>query len=194
VEKDREPAERSWRVIGGEEYPRAPGLVVGTLVHEALAAWRFPGDGFQDWIEALARSSGLMGEAQIEDALARVRELLTRFQAHELFSVMNSAERRMTEVPYDYINHAGYAEHGIIDVLYQKEGRWTVVDYKTDEIEPGVDLLTYVAENNYGHQLNRYVDAVAKLRSSKPGQRPRAFLCFLDYQGGVRLHPKPNRL
>jgi len=185
---DDEPT-RAWYVVGGKRPVRVPGKVVGLLVHEALAYWRFPGPEFEKWLKTRINSHGLTEEDQISDALLRVEMLLTRFQAHELYTIMPSADRCLTEVPYDYVNKFEHVEHGRIDALYLRNGVWTIVDYKTDEIG-SQNLQDFAAEKKYGRQLGRYAEAVTKLL----GQRPRAFLCFLDYQGGVRLHPKPYRL
>ena len=61
AEQERDPGQRVWRVVPAAVRPRAPAWVVGKLVHEALAAWRFPdADGFfERWAEAHARSYGL---------------------------------------------------------------------------------------------------------------------------------------
>jgi ATP-dependent exoDNAse (exonuclease V) beta subunit len=160
------------------------------LVHEALANWRFPGPGFEKWLKTRISSHGLTGEDQVSDALSRVETLLTRFQAHELYTIIPSADRCLTEVPYDYVDKYGHVEHGRIDALYLRNGVWTIVDYKTDEIGSEENLQNFVAEMKYGKQLCRYSEAVTRLL----GQRPRAFLCFLDYGGDVYLHPKPSRL
>jgi ATP-dependent helicase/nuclease subunit A len=186
---DDEPA-HAWYVVGGKRPVRAPGKIVGLLVHEALANWRFPGPGFEKWLKTRISSHGLTGEDQISDALSRVETLLTRFQAHELYTIIPSADRCLTEVPYDYVDKYGHVEHRRIDALYLRNGVWTIVDYKTDEIGSEENLQNFVAEKKYGRQLGRYSEAVTKLL----GQRPRAFLCFLDYGGDVYLHQKQSRL
>lgn len=186
---DDEP-DRAWYVVGGKRPIRAPGKVVGLLVHEALADWRFPGPEFEKWLKTRISSHGLTGEDQVSDALSRVKTLLTRFQAHDLYTIIPSAERWLTEIPYDYIDRYGNTEHGRIDALYLKNGTWTIIDYKTDEIGQEQKLQDYIVEMKYGRQLGRYTEAVKRLL----GVQPRAFLCFLDYRGDVYLHPKPSRL
>jgi ATP-dependent exoDNAse (exonuclease V) beta subunit len=176
---------QSWFVFGGKRPLRAPGKVIGLLVHEALANWRFPDSlDFEKWLKARISSHGLTDDDQEKDAYKRVKKLLARFKSHELHDVIASADRVMTEVPYDYINNREITEHGRIDSLYLKNGIWTIVDYKTDEIGQEQNLQDYIVEMKYGRQLRRYTEAVKRLL----GVQPRAFLCFLDYGGDVYLH------
>ena len=88
---------------------------------------------------------------------------------------MNSAERRLAEVPY-MLTQNGQTDHGIIDVLYLRDGKWTVVDYKTDDISSEAVLAQVLDEKDYRDQLRRYAVAVERL----VGTRPRLLLCFLQ--------------
>jgi hypothetical protein len=42
------------RVVPTVAHPHAPAWLIGSLVHEALAGWLFPGFGFELWAEACA--------------------------------------------------------------------------------------------------------------------------------------------
>jgi ATP-dependent helicase/nuclease subunit A len=182
--------ERAWYVVGGKRPTQAPGKVVGKLFHEALEAWRFPGPGFDQWLESRARSHGLIGKEQISDALTRVETLITRFQTHKLYSLMQSADRRLTEVPYDRVNANGQAVHGIIDALVLKDGTWIIVEYKTDELKDEADFDRALYGEGYANQVLRYASAIQTLT----GQIPRTVLCLLDYRGEIYLHPEPDWL
>ncbi|MGB3716723.1 MAG: UvrD-helicase domain-containing protein, partial [Candidatus Promineifilaceae bacterium] len=186
LEGEEDQPERFWQVLPDKGHFQVPGRVIGILTHEALAAWRFPGAGFKAWMVARARSHGLTDEKQISRGVERVETLLDRFKSHELFSEMDSADRRLTEVPYDVMGYSGHVEHRKIDALFLKGGKWTLVDYKTDEIEKGIEVQNFVAEKGYESQVKRYAVAVERFI----GQRPRTILCLLDYQGEVYLHPK----
>ena len=161
--------------------PRAPAWVVGKLVHEALAVWRFSPNGFEDWDLARARQYGIADALQLKDAVDDTKKFLRRFQEDELFDEMNGADRRLHEVPYSRTVD-GRVENGIIDALYLRDGSWTIVEYKTDELKDQADLDRLLAEEEYLQQAERYVAAVEELL----GQRPRSILCLLNYQGGVR--------
>lgn len=184
-EREQEPPRRVWRVVPAVKRPQAPAWVVGKLVHEALAAWRFGENGFEDWVQARARQHGLADLEQLHDAVRRTRQLLSRFLAHTLYNEMNVAERRLHEVPYSRVVD-GRVENGIIDALYLREGSWTIVEFKTDEVKDQADLERVLTEEKYLDQAQRYVTAVEKLLR----QRPRSILCLLNFAGGVRLlHP-----
>jgi ATP-dependent helicase/nuclease subunit A len=187
--------QRVWRVVPAAEWPRAPAWVVGYLVHEALAAWRFPsgeahpvtGHGFDLWAAARARGCGLTDARQLADAVRRTRQLLLRFRSHALYGEMNAAARRLHEVPYSLMVD-GRVESGIIDALYLREGAWTLVEFKTDRVEDQDDLERLLVEEGYLAQASRYVTAAEQLL----GQTPRAVLCLLSSAGSVRLYqPSP---
>jgi ATP-dependent exoDNAse (exonuclease V) beta subunit len=158
--------------------------VVGKLVHEALAVWRFP-DGagaFDRWAEAHARSYGLTDARQLADAIAESARLLLRFQAHPLYAEMAGAARRRHEVPYSLVTTDGRIENGIIDALYLCDGLWTIVEFKTDRLADQAALERLLAEEDYLVQAERYAAAVERLL----GSRPAVILCLLDYADGVR--------
>lgn len=93
----REGEARSTMV--GEE-AHVPAWVTGSLVHEAIALWRFPGDNFEQWVNARARGKGLTNRKQLNTAVKEVERLLNHFQAWELFPEIEQAERRLHELPY----------------------------------------------------------------------------------------------
>ena len=184
VERDREPSQQVWRVVPDVSEPKAPAWVVGRLFHEALAAWRFPENGFENWAQSRARQHGLADPRQLKDAASTTKRLLHRFREHKLHEEMDGADRRLHEVPYSRTVE-GRVENGIIDALYLRQGCWTIVEFKTDEVKDQADLERLLAEKKYVEQVQRYEAAAEELL----GQRPRSILCWLDYAGGVRLGP-----
>jgi ATP-dependent helicase/nuclease subunit A len=181
--QERDPPQRVWRVVPAVKRPRAPAWVVGSLVHEALAAWRFPDGGFELWAEARARGHGITDADQLVDAVRQSRRLLERFQTHPLFEEMDGADRRLHEVPYTVVVD-DRPESGIIDALYQQDGTWTMVEFKTDRVQDQVQLDRLLAEDDYLAQVERYVSAAEGLL----GTQPRPILCMLNYGGAVHLH------
>jgi ATP-dependent helicase/nuclease subunit A len=182
-EREADPPRHVWRVVPAVARPGAPAWLVGKLVHEALANWRFPGEGFEQWVEGRAQSYGLADKTRIAAAARETRRLLAEFRGDGLFQEMDAAEVRHHEIPYDRLGSDGRPEHGIIDVLYRHGGDWVVVDFKTDRIRDEDHLNHVLRDTKYRAQLARYVAAVEAL----VGERPLARLCFLNYQGGVRI-------
>jgi len=184
LEQDRIPPQRVWRVAPAVKRPRAPAWVVGSLVHEALAAWRFPdSDGLAHWAEARARGYGITDRHQLADAVRQSQRLLGRFQAHALFREMDTADRRLHETPYTLVVDEA-VDHGIIDALYLRDGVWTIVEFKTDRVRDMTGLEKLLVEQGYLAQAQRYVTAMERLL----GQRPRSVLCMLNLDGAVYLH------
>lgn len=188
IAEEERPARRIWRVVPEEKVARrAPSWLIGSLVHESLAAWRFP-DGaadavFERWTRTRAREYGLTDEGQIGHATRQTLMLLGRFRQHALFQKMDRA-RRLHELPYTMADGDSLAL-GQVDVLYQWEGQWHVVDFKTDRVHDRRVLKQILAEKEYEAQVQRYARAVAQLL----GEIPVCSLCLLDYEGGVYEHP-----
>jgi len=199
-EQDRIPPQRVWRVVPAVKSPRAPAWVVGSLVHEALAAWRFPAgatstsDGasapahdFERWAEARARGYGIADARQLADAIRQSRRLLLRFLSHPLYREMDQADRRLHEVPYS-LEVDGRIESGIVDALYLQEGAWTIVEFKTDRVKDEADFERLLKEKDYVNQAHRYIAAMEQLT----GQRPRCILCMFNWADGIRLYRDEN--
>jgi ATP-dependent helicase/nuclease subunit A len=180
---ERETPDRVWRVVPAVKSPRAPSWLVGLLVHEALKAWRFPGDGpaetFDRWARARARGYGLTDARQLADAVRETRKLLNRLRAHPLYGEILGAELRWHEVPYDM----GEWESGRVDLLYRREGTWTLVELKTDEVRNPADAKRRLTDQEYRVQVERYAAAVERLL----GERPRCLVCWLDVAGAVQV-------
>ncbi|MBI5649985.1 MAG: UvrD-helicase domain-containing protein [Chloroflexi bacterium] len=174
-EFERAPSQRVWRVMPDVKYPTAPAWVIGKLVHEALAQWRFPDAQFETWVAARARAYGIADRAQTQDAERVTRQLLARFFDHALRAEMEIAEQRWHEVPYSILVD-GKIENGTLDVLYARAGVWTIIEFKTDHVRDQDALAQKLKAEDYTAQARRYADAVARLIR----HTPRVGLCFLD--------------
>jgi ATP-dependent helicase/nuclease subunit A len=182
ADQDATP-DRAWRVAGMGAGGRAPAWIVGQIVHEALALWRFPDNGFRRWAAARGREYGLIGDSQPDDAARRAAAMLERFRRDPFYHEMNDADPRLHETPYSYLLD-GRATTGVIDVLYHDNGRWTLVDFKTDylgDTTPEAQL----DQSDYRQQLTGYGAAVRALL----GQTPRLLVCFLNATEGVAVLP-----
>jgi len=181
-ELERDPPHRVWRVVPAVARPRAPAWVIGSLVHAAIAARRFPDASYERWAEARARGHGVTDARQLADAVRESRELLLRFRQHPLADELEDAERRLHEVPYSVVIDRR-VERGIIDALYLRAGVWTIIEFKTDDVRDEARLRQLIQEEGYAVQAGRYAAAVEQL----VGQRPQVLLCMLNYAGGIRV-------
>jgi ATP-dependent helicase/nuclease subunit A len=189
-DRESDPPPRVWRIVPRTQRPTGPAWVVGTLVHEALRRWRFPDlPDFEPFLRPYALQAGLIDPAEISRTIGEARRLLARFQAHSLYAEMSAAER-YHEVPY-CASLEDSCKTGIVDALYRSDGRWTLVEFKTDEIRDPTALDEHISDKGYDQQVQTYTAALTQLL----GQQPRALLVFLNCGREVQvvtLFPRPN--
>ncbi len=80
-----------------------------------------------------------------------------------------SAETVFCELPFCYSEDKKQIWHGVIDVVYRKDGKWHIVDYKTNADPNGLD-------KKYQEQLKAYKDAF----SAKMGEEADALIYHID--------------
>ena len=81
LEEEKATPNRVWQVVPTAKQPQAPAWLIGTLVHEAIALWRFPDKGFDKWVKARAGSLRFnKPSAQLANAVREVGRLLARFK------------------------------------------------------------------------------------------------------------------
>jgi ATP-dependent helicase/nuclease subunit A len=141
-------------VSDGAERPG--GIAFGLLVHSVLA--QAPFDATRNALDAIAameaRVLGMGGDEA--DAAAAVAE---RLLAHDLLVRARAAEARgacRRETPVTFTLTDGTMLEGIVDLAFEEQGQWTVVDYKTDR------ELAAAGEARYRRQVALYASAIAQ--------------------------------
>jgi len=174
-----EPEEmhRPWRVTGKRH---APAMVVGKMVHRAIEQWLPPDDPrlLSLW-DALAYDEGLITPEQRKDARREAERLYHRFWEHPLRQEIEQASIRFHEFPYA-VNSLNI-DRGVVDLLYQDDTGWHILEFKTDDIRDDEALGEAVEEHR--PQLERYRTALADEFSPLIDVR----LCLLDAMGKIRL-------
>ena len=158
--------------------------MVGSLTHTALRYWRFPdGEGFTDFLRPFALEAGLTDAASIDIALERVARLLSRFQAHALYTRLSTAERHH-ELPFS-VTVDGQLRRGVIDLLFRSsaEAAWTIAEFKIDRLPAGVDLKVYAEQKGYDRQVATYQAAVAQ----QAGASPPALVVFMNVGQSIKI-------
>ena len=170
-EREVDPPQRVWRVVPHARHPVGPAWVVGQLVHQALRHWRFPGEGFDNFIRPFALQSGLTDPAEIHATILEVRRLMARFRDHPLCAEIEAAVR-YHEVPY-----VSPKDAGIVDLLYRTpQGGWCIVDFKTDQVRSPEEAWRSIRDAGYDRQVERYASAL----QAQIGQVPEMRLVFLQ--------------
>jgi ATP-dependent helicase/nuclease subunit A len=131
---------------------RPTGIRFGALVHAVLAT--VPLDADADVVQQLAASQGRALGASDEE-IAAAATAVERVLAHPILRRAQSAslaQQCRREVPVTFRVDSGSLIEGLVDLAFKEEGRWTIVDFKTDE------ELRRAA--NYSQQVRLYKDAV----------------------------------
>ena len=135
---------------------RAGGAAYGALVHAVLA--QAPFDAPRAMLEDIAAIEGrLLGLD--ERAAAAAAGTVARVLRHELLARARRAAARglcRRETPVTCTMPDGTLVEGIVDLAFEEDGQWTVVDYKTDrELAAGGD-------DRYRRQVAFYAAAIAR--------------------------------
>lgn len=166
---------------------RPPAVVRGDIVHEALAHWRFPDEGFGAWAQTVAERYNLVEERLLRRAARDAARLLERFQAHPLYAEMQASQQRLHEVPFAMPAENGLRE-GRIDALYRTPGgRWRIVEFKSDRLADRGAIAAKLDEpgNDYVAQVSDYKVAAERWL----GETVEACLVFLDCGRQVVVWP-----
>ena len=133
---------------------RPGGTAFGLLVHAVLAD--VPFDASSAIVAGVAQQQGRALGASQEDIVEAGR-IATRALSHELFVRARAAEARglcRRETPVTHLGADGTLVEGIVDLAFEENGRWVVVDFKTDR-----DIVSLMAA--YTRQIQFYVEAIS---------------------------------
>ena len=131
---------------------RPHGKRFGTLVHAALATVQLDADAVAVR-EAVVLQARVLG-ASADEATAAV-DTVRAALAHPLLRRAAAARRCRREAPVTLRLDDGTLVEGVVDVAFEEQGAWTVVDFKTD-----VEVTGRLPE--YRRQVALYVRAVAR--------------------------------
>jgi len=142
-------------VVSLIDLPRDParpaGLRFGALVHAVLAL--VPLDAAADQVREMAALQGrVLGAAP--DEVAAAAGVVSAVLGHEIVARARAAGAVRRETPVTFMTGAGTLLEGTVDLAFEEQGRWTVVDFKTDrELEEMPDA--------YRRQVRLYADIIA---------------------------------
>jgi ATP-dependent exoDNAse (exonuclease V) beta subunit len=140
------------------ELPRAgtrpSGRRFGTLVHAVLATAALHTD--RQTLLAVARVQGRLFGA-VDEEIAAAGDLASQVLEHPLLRRAREADHRgacRREVPVT-LTASGTLMEGIVDLAFEEDGRWVVVDFKTDgDLETALDA--------YRRQVSMYAAAFSQ--------------------------------
>ena len=134
----------------------AGGTRFGDLVHALLAAVPFAAD--RSAVDDLAAVHGRIVRATDEE-VAAASATVGRVLSHRIMQRARAADARgacRREAPVTRMVERGELVEGVVDLAFEENGEWTVVDYKTDR-EIAAD-----GEERYKRQVAFYARAIAE--------------------------------
>ena len=135
---------------------RPGGTRFGELMHAVLAS--APLDANHEAVHALTEVQARMLSAP-PDEVATATELVARVLAHDLLGRARAAAARgvcRRETPLTLSLADGTLIEGVVDLAFEENGAWTIIDYKTDR------ELAAANEDRYRRQVALYAAAVAQ--------------------------------
>jgi ATP-dependent exoDNAse (exonuclease V) beta subunit len=166
--------ERIERAVAGDEPLALPPFDITTIdVRDARSAARSGGAGFGGLVHELLAQAPLDAgrDVLLELALAQTRLLdlpeadaeaataaAARVLGHPVRQLARAAVRRgacRRETPVTWSAGDGRIVEGVVDLAFEENGSWTVVDYKSDR-----ELLS-LGEDRYRLQVSLYASAIA---------------------------------
>jgi ATP-dependent exoDNAse (exonuclease V) beta subunit len=138
----------------------AMGMPFGVLVHAVLA--QVPFDAPREVVDRVAGAEARLLGLDTGHARAAA-ERVERVLGHELFARARAAAVRgacRRETPVTCLLSTGQIVEGVVDLAFEEQGTWIVVDYKTDA------ELAANGEEKYRRQLALYAAAIARTTAS----------------------------
>jgi ATP-dependent helicase/nuclease subunit A len=133
------------------------GMAWGSLVHFLLEhAMRGPGGSDRAHLERLATWFAF-DRPELRRVIPEALDTVERVMTADFWREAMAAEERAVEVPFAArVAHGGAPSvlHGVIDLAYRTAAGWMLIDYKTDQLGPGLDALM----ERYAPQIRAYVD------------------------------------
>lgn len=136
---------------------------VGTAVHAVMQ--HLPLDRKMNFTEIKEFIEELVGKEILspeEGKAVRARDI-EKFYASVLYGRLANASNVKREVPFTYAKPDHDGDHqiiqGIVDCLFEEEGGWVLLDYKTDSVFQLADVEKEMGAR-YGVQLAVYQEAV----------------------------------
>ncbi len=161
---------------------------VGEIVHRALR-WPLPSDAGElaELLRRYAWEEHVVDELANREVVKRALQLLEQIRRSEVFAEIDRALQVHREVPFVYQSGA-HTIHGVIDLLLQgADGRWRIIDYKTNWLGGAVtdaQLADYT--RRYHVQMGVYAAAVRELVESAP----LVYIHYIRYARTVMIQPE----
>lgn len=152
---------------------------IGEIVHQALQ-WQHVAGDLRAKLESYAWEQGITDPQRLENAIREATDLLAHTAQIPVLQKVQQARQVYREQPFS-LRLGDRTISGKIDLLFRdKFGQWTVLDYKTSDVEQ--DYVAYHARRYY-LQIGIYARAVEELT----GQVPDTYLHYIRPAVTIRV-------
>ncbi|HZK34974.1 MAG TPA: helicase-exonuclease AddAB subunit AddA [Bacillota bacterium] len=153
----------------------------GSIVHFVMQHLDLKGVGGEDEIADQLKEMTRLELLTPEEAAATDIATIAKFYKSETGRRIISADPLWRELPFNYKKEASEVIdgldiegetlliQGVIDCCFVEDGKWVLIDYKTDWIANESDIDRAV--NNYRVQLELYSEALERLSDKPVGER-----------------------
>jgi ATP-dependent exoDNAse (exonuclease V) beta subunit len=146
-----------------ERKKRRNAALIGTLIHRLMECVVSSGNAYAPAALADEILESYGASAGYRNMLTGVYEKLTsggygqtNGMPADILAELKAAEEKYCEVPFCYDKGDDTIENGVIDLIYKKDGKWRIVDYKTTQEMNQLD-------DKYEGQLAAYKTAFEKM-------------------------------
>lgn len=145
------------------QHQRSMQTIIGNVVHHALQMQAILSDRLdivtqRELLAGFAWEEGAIDYHQRKQVVDESVELLKKYASSELAQLVQTANRTFRELEFVF-EHERYVIHGMIDLLFERDDEWYVVDYKTSRIPTQYTPDTY--SRRYRYQMAAYAAAVS---------------------------------
>ncbi|MGE8203921.1 UvrD-helicase domain-containing protein [Heyndrickxia sp. NPDC080065] len=151
------------------------GKAWGTMIHEVFEKL-VKGIHVENHLDAILEKHRIPLERKYE-----VLQVISQFQQTTIWTQIIQAENVLTEAPFtmkigpenllyqkirnNKDNNQSFLIKGVIDLAYQYDGKWYIIDYKTDRIKDKETLATLAL--HYEHQISFYKEVWEQITKVK---------------------------
>ncbi|NQV40777.1 MAG: UvrD-helicase domain-containing protein [Candidatus Marinimicrobia bacterium] len=156
---DRQYVGSDERQVGEDLGLETSALTFGRLLHRAMEMEWFVPENHDGEIKLFLEDEGVIEEEAQESFLKDLRECLSIYRDSILSKELAflSPVNRLPELPvFGYLKSKThmFKVSGIIDLLYQRDDEWVVLDYKTDKELPDPKKIR---QHAYWYQIQTYL-------------------------------------
>ena len=143
----------------------ASGKKFGDMAHEFLSKLNFKDQDYYSLIDKVLQKNHIEGKMK-EEFADEMGKIVERFKKTEAFEQLRSLpQEKIKKEEKFFIEFEGVIIEGTIDLMYEFNDRWNLLDYKTDVVEDG-DFDEKV--EHYKPQLMLYAKAIKNITKEYP--------------------------